>query len=136
MANFAQVHPRLNTVLRVISVADRDCGGGDFPESEPIGQSFINNVLKQEGKWLQTSYNGTFRKRLGGIGGSYSPEHDAFLPPKPFNSWILNETTLDWEAPVPIPDKNKPYVWNEEVQNWDELPPPPEENTEELKELL
>ena len=79
--------------------------------------------------WKQTSYNtkagvhlngGTpFRKNYAGVGYSYDPQRDAFIEPKPFNSWILNETTCLWEAPIAYPDDGQNYNWNEDTQQWD-----------------
>jgi hypothetical protein len=121
MASFARINKNTNKVEQVIAVSNNDCGGGDFPQSEPIGQHFINDILKLEGRWLQTSYNSNFRKRFAGIEGSYDPDRDVFLPPKRFNSWLLDEKTLDWIPPVPYPDDGKYYTWNEEKVRWDEV---------------
>jgi hypothetical protein len=81
--------------------------------------------------WVQTSYNthagvhingGTpLRKNYAGIGYTYDATRDAFIPPTPFNSWVLNENTCLWEAPIAKPDDDKIYAWNEEVQNWVEV---------------
>jgi hypothetical protein len=73
------------------------------------------------GEWIETSYMGSFRKRFAGIGYTYNLELDAFIPPKPFDSWILNEETCDWEAPIPRPLKDAPFMWNEETVSWEEL---------------
>lgn len=88
-------------------------------------QAFIDT---QEGTWVQTSYN-TFggshtgggvplRKNYAGIGFAYDSSRDAFIPPKPFNSWVLNETTCQWDAPVGYPDDGKSYAWVEDTTNW------------------
>ena len=130
MAHFARVNRNSGKVDRVIVVGNSDCGGGDFPESEPIGQEFIKNVLRDDGTWLQTSYNHNFRNRYAGIGYVYDFNRDVFLPPKPFNSWTLNENVLEWEPPVPYPNDGKLYDWDERTLSWIEviLPePPPEE---------
>ncbi len=92
---------------------------------------FDNFIDTTPGTWIQTSYNtycgehsdgGTpLRKNFAGIGFTYDSDRDAFIPPKPFNSWILNETTCQWEAPIPYPSDNKDYIWNEETQSWDEI---------------
>ena len=71
------------------------------------------------GRWIQTSYNANFRKNFAGIGFTYNENLDAFIPPKPFNKWVLNEQTCQWEAPVPKPEGN--YYWDPEVDNWIEL---------------
>jgi hypothetical protein len=75
--------------------------------------NFRNQVCKR------TSYNNNYRKNYAGIGYTYDQERDAFIPPKPFNSWILNEETCLWEAPVAYPDDDKSYIWNEDTVSWD-----------------
>jgi hypothetical protein len=80
MAHFAQVDEN-NVVRQVIVVANSDCGGGDFPASEPVGQAFINSLDGLQGTWLQTSYNGNFRGRYAGIGYTYDAELDEFVAP-------------------------------------------------------
>ena len=93
-------------------------------------QEFINNLVDNEvGQWIQTSYNthggvhslgGTpLRKNYAGIGFTYDENRDAFIPPKPFNSWTLNETTCLWECPVAYPTDGQRYTWNETNQTWD-----------------
>jgi hypothetical protein len=66
----------------------------------------------------RTSYNGNYRKNYAGIGCTYDEERDAFIPLKPFASWVLNEDTCLWEPPVGYPDDNKEYVWNEDTVSW------------------
>lgn len=68
-----------------------------------------------------------FRKNYAGIGYSYDENRDAFIPPRPFASWILNEDTCLWEPPIPMPETGGPWIWNEEVGNWEEIPMPPTE---------
>jgi hypothetical protein len=119
MAHFAQIDSD-NIVTQVIVVSNNDCGGGDFPASEEIGVAFCTNLLG--GTWKQTSYNNNFRKRYAGIGYAYDAERDAFIAPKPYPSWVLNETTCDWEAPVARPETGF-WVWNEEELQWDEVVP-------------
>ena len=97
MAHFAKLD-KDNTVLGVHVVADNDCLK-DGVEDEATGISFLNNVHGWE-KWKQTSYNATIRKRFAGMGDTYDETRDAFIAPKPYPSWILNETTCEWEAPV------------------------------------
>jgi hypothetical protein len=77
--------------------------------------NFKNQVCKR------TSYNGNYRKNYAGIGYIYDQERDAFIPPKPFNKWILNEDTCRWDCPVPYPDDDKQYVWNDNQGVWEEL---------------
>jgi len=92
---------------------------------------FDTFVDDSAGQWIQTSYNthggehtlgGTpLRKNFAGVGFTYDEEKDAFIPPQPFASWILNETTCLWEAPVAYPDDGQAYVWNENITNWTEV---------------
>lgn len=79
------------------------------------------------GRWLQTSYNGNIRKRFAGVGYTYNEELDAFIMPKPFDSWVLDEETADWVAPVAYPEDGLGYDWDEASQSWQlamEQPPP------------
>ena len=71
----------------------------------------------------RTSYNGNIRKNYAGIGFTYSADLDAFVPPKPFESWILNEETANWDAPVAYPEGDNFYSWNEETTSWDLVEP-------------
>ncbi len=101
----------------------------DIATSEQAGVDFLNNLYNTRDVWKQTSYNtregvhslgGTpFRKNYAGIGYSYDQTRDAFIPPKPFNSWTLNETTCVWDPPVALPDTENRYNWNEDTQQWD-----------------
>jgi len=84
-----------------------------------------NNVFCEKlfgGTWKKTSYNGNIRKRYAGVGYTYNADLDAFVAPKPYASWVLNNTTADWEAPVAMPtEEGKRYAWNEETGAWDEV---------------
>lgn len=121
MAHFAEVDSN-NIVQRVLVVAN---------EQDYRGQEFLANDLGLGGTWLKTSYNtfggvhssgGTaLRKNYAGIGFSYDPARDAFIPPKPYNSWLLNEDTCLWESPKPYPIDGAMYVWNETTTNWEEV---------------
>jgi len=101
----------------------------DIATTEQAGVDFLNNLYGTKDVWKKTSYNtiggqhltgGTpFRKNFAGIGWKYDQTKDAFIPPKPFNSWTLNETTCLWEAPVAYPTDGQLYRWNEENQTWD-----------------
>jgi len=75
----------------------------------------------KEGTWVQTSYNASIRKNYAGIGDTYDSTRDAFIPPQSYPSWVLNEDTCNWEAPVTIPDDGKQYEWNEATTNWVEV---------------
>ena len=122
MAHFAKLG-KGNKVLTVTVVHN------DVAPTEQAGRDFLNNVYNTNDNWFQTSYNtyggvhklgGTpFRKNYAGIGYKYDQTRDAFIPPKPYNSWTLNEDTCLWEAPVVKPDDGQKYLWNEETQQWD-----------------
>jgi hypothetical protein len=118
MAHFAQINEN-NIVTQVIVVADADCAGGQFPESDPVGAAFCHKLLG--GTWKQTSYNSNFRKHYAGIGYTYDHERGAFIPPQPFESWVLNEDTCLWDSPVPYPNDDKLYEWNENTHTWDSV---------------
>jgi hypothetical protein len=96
--------------------------------TEQAGVDFLNTLYKTNDIWKQTSYNtsggvhslgGTpFRKNYASIGYTYDQTRDAFIPSKPFNSWVLNETTCLWESPVAHPNDGQQYSWNEQNQSW------------------
>ena len=83
-------------------------------------QEFIDSYVDSTpGNWLETRKDGSIRKNYAGIGFSYDSTRDAFIPPKQYESWTLNETTCLWEPPVAYPDDGNMYIWNEETQAWD-----------------
>ena len=110
-----------NIVQQVVVVNNEVITDNDGNEQEQLGVDFLNNLYGTRDVWKQTSYNGNFRKNYAGKGYTYDQERDAFIPPKPFNSWTLNEETCLWEAPTAYPDDGKFYNWNEENQTWDEI---------------
>ena len=122
MAHFAKLNNE-NIVEKVEVVSN------DIAKTEQAGVDFLNNLYNTNDTWKQTSYNtyggvhllgGTpFRKNFAGIGYKYNQTKDAFIPPRPFDSWTLNETTCLWEAPVAKPNDNGIYNWNEQNQTWD-----------------
>ena len=123
MGHFAKVS---NGIVTRVIVAEAD---------------FFNNFVDDSpGQWIQTSYNTrggvhyqpntnepsedqskALRKNYAGIGYTYDTTRDAFIPPKPFNSWTLNEDTCLWDSPVAYPEDGKLYRWNEEILNWEEV---------------
>ena len=119
MAHFAELGEN-NVVLRVIVVDNRDTMTPQGEEREEIGVAFCRNLLG--GTWKQTSYNGNFRKNYAGIGFTYDSGRDAFVPQQPFASWVLNEDTCRWDAPVAYPTDGQLYTWNEDSQSWDLVP--------------
>jgi hypothetical protein len=112
MAHFAKLGTG-NIVEKVIVVSN------DIVITEQAGSDFINKLYNTRDVWKQTSYNNNFRKNFAGIGYSYDQSRDAFIPPKPFNSWILNEDTCLWNAPVAKPEDDNKYSWNEQNLSWD-----------------
>jgi hypothetical protein len=118
MAHFAQLDEN-NVVLQVIVVNNSDCLDGNGNESEAVGVAFCQSLLG--GSWKQTSYNETMRKNYAGIGYTYDSTRNAFIPPKPYASWLLNETTCLWNAPTSMPTDNKEYQWDEPTTSWIEV---------------
>ncbi len=115
MAHFAELGID-NRVLRVIVVANENNLDADGNENEVFGAKFCRDLLG--GTWKQTSYNNSFRKRFAGLNFTYDSEKDAFIPPKPFDSWALDESTLDWNAPVAYPTDENDYIWDEPTASW------------------
>lgn len=118
MAHFAQIDQN-NIVLQVIVVANAAIDDLPFPDSEPVGIAFCQSLYGVNTNWKQTSYNGNFRKNYAGIGYIYDATLDAFIPPKPYPSWLLNTQTCQWESPIPYPNDGNYYRWNEQSQSWD-----------------
>jgi len=127
MAHFAKLG--LNSkVIQVLSVVNEVLHDSNGIEQEVNGIEFLNKLYNYP-FWKQTSYNthggvhnnnGTpLRKNYAGIGYTYDENRDAFIPPKPFNSWILNEDTCLWNAPVAMPIDDNKYSWNEQTLSWD-----------------
>jgi hypothetical protein len=125
MAHFAKLGVG-NIIEQVIVVSN------DIAITEQAGIDFINKLYNTRDVWKQTSYNSNIRKNFAGIGYHYDQQLDAFVPPKPFNSWILNEDTCLWQSPIPYPITrtlnlvndleepiNDPYKWNESTLTWD-----------------
>ena len=124
MANFAKIGLN-NKVIEVLSVHNNELLDSNGVEQEVNGIDFLTKLTGWS-IWKQTSYNGNIRKNFAGIGYTYDEDRDAFIPPKPFNSWTLNEDTCLWEAPVAMPtltqeqiDNNNYYKWNETNRQWD-----------------
>ena len=120
MAHFAKIED--GVVTQVIVVDNKDCADASGVEKEYIGAAFCERLLG--GTWKQTSYNGSIRKNYAGVGYTYNADIDAFVPPKPYASWLLNETTAQWDAPVAMPEDAgtgeppKRYAWDEATTSW------------------
>ena len=120
MAHFAQIDYE-NKVLHVSVVRNEDILDEQGNESEEVGIRFLKSIFGENTRWIQTSYNNNFRFRYAGIGMVYNVEHDVFLLPQPYPSWILNTENYEWEAPIPKPqDDNVNYEWDEENGKWKE----------------
>lgn len=120
MAHFAKLNAK-NIVEQVVVVHNNDA------PDETTGIAFLNSLFG-EATWIQTSYNGNIRKNYAGVGFTYDPSRDAFIPPQPYPSWVLVEETCQWEAPITMPTltDGKGYQWNEATVSWVEFDVPPE----------
>lgn len=127
MAHFAELDEN-NVVTRVIVVGNKDTSDANGVEKEYIGKAFCERLYG--GNWVQTSYNGNIRKNYAGIGYTYNSDIDAFVPPKPYASWVLNNDTAKWEAPTPMPDDGQLYSWDEDTTSWELIPAEPAGNTD------
>ena len=130
MAHFAKVDDN-NIVLNVHVVDNKHLLNAQGVEDENLGITYLNSVHGTGWTWVQTSFHtaggqhdlgGTpIRKNFAGIGDTYDEVRDAFIPPKPYPSWILNEDTCQWEAPTAKPfEPGTYYDWNEGTTSWDE----------------
>ena len=117
MATFAKIGLN-NKVIEVLSVHNNELLDSNGVEQEVNGIDFLTKLTGYP-VWKQTSYNNNIRKNHAGIGYTYDEDRDAFIPKKPYNSWILNEDTCQWEAPVAYPDDGERYTWNETNLNWE-----------------
>ena len=101
MAHFAKLD---NNIVTDVIVSEQD-----FINSGAVGDSFL---------WVQTSYNGNFRKNFAAVGYTYDKTRDAFIAPKPYPSWVLVEDTCQWEAPTAMPEDGQAYTWDEDTTSW------------------
>ncbi len=114
MAHFAKLGTG-NIVERVAVVSN------DVATTEQAGIDFLNDLYNTRDVWKQTSYNGNIRKNFAAVGFKYDQTRDAFIPPSPYNSWVINETTCLWEAPIPKPNEDTDeirYEWDEDNRVW------------------
>jgi hypothetical protein len=132
MAYFAKLGTG-NIVEKVISINNSVITDSNGIEQEQLGVDFINKLYGTNDVWKKTSYNNKIRKNYAGIGYTYDQTRDAFIPPKPYNSWLLNEDNCLWNAPVEYPTTyilnlkdpitnelvKDPYDWNETIKNWE-----------------
>ena len=118
MAHFAQLDEN-NVVIQVIVVHNNELLDNG-QESEEKGIAFCQSLFG--GNWKQTSYNRNIRKNYAGIGYTYRADIDAFVSPKPYDSWSLNNDTAQWQPPVEMPNNDKRYTWDEATTSWIEVP--------------
>ena len=114
MAHFAKLGVG-NIVNRVEVVSN------DIAVNEQAGVDFLNNLYKTRDIWKQTSYNGNMRKNFAAIGYTYDESRDAFISPQPYPSWILDEDTCIWKAPIEVPSDDKHYFWDESSKSLNEF---------------
>lgn len=119
MAHFAELDAD-NIVVQVIVVNNSELLGDSGQEQEALGIAFCQSLFG--GTWVQTSYSGSFRVRFAGQGYAYDQNHDAFIAPKPFASWLFSNNILDWVPPVPYPEDGEQYIWDEDTVSWSVFP--------------
>ena len=122
MAHFAKLD-QSNNVIDIVVVHNNELLDTNDIEQEQKGIDFCINWSGGHSLWKQTSYNNNFRKNYAWVGGTYDPELDAFIKPKPYASWVLNVETCQWQSPTPMPDDGKAYGWNELTLSWVEITP-------------
>ena len=105
-----------NKVVNIIVVNESDCLDNNGVFDETIGAAFCSSL--EEGRWIQSGYEGHPRKHIAVIGATYDETRDGYIHEKLFDSWVLNEDTCKWESPVPYPSDGDDYEWNEETINW------------------
>lgn len=126
MAHFVELDEN-NIVKRVLVVNNSDILDQNGQEQESVGVAFLQRLFGENTIWKQTSYNNNIRNKYAGMGDTYREDLDVFIPPSPYPSWTLNETTFQWDPPVPKPDDIitettiTTYVWNEDTLTWDEV---------------
>jgi len=116
MAHFAKIGLNYK-VLEVLVINDKQLKDENGNEVEQLGIDFLEESTRYP-YWVQTAYSSTIRKNYAGVGFKYDEDLDAFIPPKPFTSWTLNEETCQWEYPTPMPTGDTPFMWDEETQEW------------------
>lgn len=117
MAHFAELDAN-NIVLRVIVVGNDMILDEQGQESEAVGVAFCQSLFGADTIWVQTSYNSNFRKNYAGIGYTYNADLDAFITPRPHQSWVFDEATFAWNPPVAHPQDGNHYQWDESTTSW------------------
>jgi len=117
MAHFARVNE--NWIVEEVIVVSNDVIKDSLGvECDWLGEQFCQSLYGAYTKWIQTSYTERIYKNYAGVGYTFDPYRNAFIPPKPYESWLLNEDTCRWDPPVPYPTDGKTYVWDEETTSW------------------
>lgn len=116
MSHYAEIGLN-NLIIRVVVVANAELLDENGLEQEQRGADFCRNLFG--GTWVQTSYNASFRKNFASAGFTYDSQRDAFIPPKPYASWLLDENTCTWVAPFAMPDDGQEYLWDEGSGDWE-----------------
>jgi hypothetical protein len=111
MAHFAKL--RIGNIVESVHVVSND-----IAITEKAGIDFLKSLHGEHTNWKQTSYNTNFRKNYAGVDYKYDENRDAFIPQKPYPSWTLNEDTCNWNSPVPYPQDDNNYIWNESTLTW------------------
>lgn len=124
MAHFAQLDEN-NIVIEVIVISNEEILDENGNELESKGIARCKEFFGENTRWVQTSYNNNIRKNFAGKGYTYREDLDSFIPPKRYESWILDEETSQWVAPIPYPNDGEIYLWNEKLIQWVKIEPSP-----------
>ena len=117
MAHYAEINEN-NEVIYVVYMDNEIIMDENNNEVEELGVQHLHYHHGVNRSWVRTSYSGSFRGKYAGVGDTYREDIDMFIGPSPYPSWILNETTGQWEPPIPYPQDNNNYTWDEELQTW------------------
>lgn len=117
MAHFAKLNEE-NVVETVLVVDNKILLNSLQTEEEVLGIEYLKSIFGESTRWVQTSYNNNFRSCMAAPNYIYDPTKDVFIPPKPYSSWIFNDSDNSWIPPIPYPNDGNSYVWDENIQTW------------------